>query len=129
MRILVGLVIGLIAGVASGVAGVGGGVIMVPAMTAFLAVPQHLAQGTSLVAILFTSVSATVVNLRNGRVDLRMAAVIGVTGAVAAQLGSRLALATDQESLQRVFGILVLYSALRMLWNVWKERQASTREG
>jgi uncharacterized membrane protein YfcA len=126
MRLVAGVIIGLIAGIASGVAGVGGGVIMVPAMTAFLAVPQHLAQGTSLVAILFTSVSATVVNLRNGRVNLKMAAVIGVTGAVAAQVGSRLALATDQGVLQRVFGILVLYSALRMLWNVWKERGATT---
>lgn len=122
MRLLAGLVIGLIAGVASGVAGVGGGVIMVPAMTAFLAVPQHVAQGTSLVAILFTSVSATAVNLRNGWVDLRMAAVIGITGAVAAQLGSLLALATDQVVLQRLFGVLVLYSAIRMLWNVWRSR-------
>jgi uncharacterized protein len=129
MRLVAGVIIGLIAGIASGVAGVGGGVIMVPAMTAFLGVPQHLAQGTSLVAILFTSVSATVVNLRNGRVDLKMAAVIGVTGAVAAQAGSRLALATDQGVLQRVFGVLVLYSALRMLWNVWKERRATTSEG
>jgi uncharacterized membrane protein YfcA len=81
------------------------------------------------VAILFTSVSATVVNLRNGRVDLSMAAVIGVSGAVAAQVGSRLALATDQGVLQRVFGVVVLYSALRMLWNVWRERKATSSDG
>jgi uncharacterized protein len=126
MRLVAGVLIGLIAGIASGVAGVGGGVIMVPAMTAFLAVPQHLAQGTSLVAILFTSVSATTVNLRNGRVDLKLAAVIGLTGAASAQLGTWLALATDQDVLQRIFGVVVLYSALKMLWNVWKERSTPT---
>lgn len=126
MRLVAGVLIGLIAGIASGVAGVGGGVIMVPAMTAFLAVPQHLAQGTSLVAILFTSISATTVNLRNNRVDLKLAAVIGLTGAASAQLGTWLALATNQEVLQRIFGVVVLYSALKMLWNVWKERSEPT---
>ena len=51
------LVIGLTAGVASGVAGIGGGVIMVPGMVFILSMDQHIAQGTSLLAIIFTTIS------------------------------------------------------------------------
>lgn len=125
MTTVLGFFVGLFAGVASGVAGVGGGVIMIPAMTSLLAIPQHVAQGTSLLAILFTSTSGTIVNVRNRRVKLRQAAIIGISGVVAAQLGSRLALATDQATLQRIFGVVVLFSGGRMLWNLRRARQTA----
>src|SRR5690606_12524991 len=62
---VIGIGIGLDAGIASGVAGIGGGVIMVPAMVFLLGVSQHTAEGTSLVAILFAALAGTRVNLRN----------------------------------------------------------------
>jgi uncharacterized protein len=120
---LLGFVIGVVAGVASGVAGVGGGVIMIPAMTSLLAVPQHVAQGTSLMAILFTAASGTYINVRNRHVRLRQAAVIGITGVITAQIGAQLALGTDQELLQRIFGVVVVYSGLHMLFNIHRKRR------
>lgn len=125
MSVVVGVFIGLVAGVASGVAGVGGGVVMIPAMTELMGLSQKVAQGTSLLAILFTSMSGTVVNLRNRRVSLGDAALIGMAGVVAAQAGLQVALRLDQVLLRRLFGGFVLVSGARMLWQVWRERSGA----
>lgn len=125
MTELAGALIGLLAGIASGVAGVGGGVVMVPAMTEFLDLPQQMAQGTSLLAIIFTSVAGTTVNVRNKRVDLKSAVVIGLAGIVAVQLGSRLALRLDQNLMRRLFGVFVLVSALRMFYRLSRSRRGT----
>jgi uncharacterized protein len=112
---VVGALVGVVAGVASGLAGIGGGVIMVPAMVFVLGFPQHLAQGTSLLAIVFASIAGTVVNRRNLNVDVRMALVVGGFGAIAAFVAARVANQLDAELLRRLFGGLVLVSGLRML--------------
>lgn len=129
MNALIGGIIGLFAGVMAGIAGVGGGVVMVPAMTEIIGLEQQLAQGTSLLAILFTSVSGTWANVRNRRADLRAALVIGLAGLLAAQVGSELALATDQVLLRRLFGLLVLFSGGRMIYRWWKERRSADAGG
>lgn len=115
METLLEFVVGVVAGVASGLAGIGGGVIMVPSMVFLLDFPQHLAQGTSLLAIVFASIAGTTVNRRNTNVDVRMALVIGGVGAVAAFAAARVANQLDAELLRRLFGGLVLVSGLRML--------------
>lgn len=111
---LVGIAIGLVAGVASGIAGIGGGVIMVPAMVFLLGLPQHAAEGTSLLAILFTAVAGTRVNLKHERVHLREAAIIGAGGIVLALIGASVALAMSAQSLSQVFGVFVTLVGIRM---------------
>lgn len=115
--------IGLVAGVASGVAGIGGGVIMVPAMVFLLGMDQHLAEGTSLMAILFTAVAGTRVNLRNRRVDLRQATLIGLGGVISALVGVRFALGLSSGTLTRVFGVFVALVGLRMIMKLVRERR------
>jgi len=120
--------IGLVAGVASGVAGIGGGVVMVPAMIYLLGLEQHVAEGTSLVAILFTAVAGTRVNLRHGQVDLGGAALIGIGGVISAFVGARFALGLSSATLARVFGVLVVFVGLRMVVRlVLDERMTSGR--
>ncbi len=114
MEIAYAVVIGVAAGVISGVAGIGGGVVLIPAMVFLLGIDQHTAQGTSLVAILFTALSGTYINLKNRRVDLKTGLVVGLGGAVGAVAMSAVAVETDAEVLQRMFGVLVLYSGIRM---------------
>ncbi len=116
------IAIGLTAGIASGVAGIGGGVIMVPGMVFLLSMPQHIAQGTSLFAIVFTAISGTRVNLSNSRVDLRSALIIGAVGAITAFGAARLANQVDGEALRRLFGLLLLLSGTRMALRSWKDR-------
>jgi uncharacterized membrane protein YfcA len=115
-EVLIAIGIGLAAGFFAGVAGVGGGVIIVPASVLFLGLPQHEAQGTSLLAIILTASAATVVNLRNQRVRLKDGLVVGIGGVVGSVVGSRLALRIDDRTLSLIFGFLVLFVALRTLY-------------
>ena len=112
---VIGALIGLVAGVASGLAGIGGGVVMVPAMVFFLDFPQHLAQGTSLLAIIFTATAGTAVNRRNDNVDVRLALIIGAIGALAAFGAARVANLVDAGLLRKLFGAFVLFAGVRML--------------
>ena len=121
---VIGVAIGLVAGVASGVGGIGGGIIMVPAMVFFLGLSQHAAEGTSLLAIIFTAFAGTRVNLQHGRVDLRHAGVIGAAGIVFAQLGASLALAMSGERLSQLFGAFVVLVGIRMLAVTYRQRRA-----
>jgi len=115
LDVVLGALIGVVAGLASGLAGIGGGVIMVPAMVFVLDFPQHLAQGTSLLAIVFTSAAGTVVNRRNSNVDVRLALTIGAIGALAAFAAARLANLVDADALRQMFGGFILLAGVRML--------------
>lgn len=114
MEVVFAVAVGLTAGIASGMAGVGGGVVMVPAMVLFLSFEQQVAQGTSALAIVLTAAAGTVVNVRNRRISLRAAAVLGAGGLVGGFAGARAATALDPELLQRLFGVFVLVSGLRV---------------
>jgi uncharacterized membrane protein YfcA len=116
------LLIGLTAGIASGVAGIGGGVVMVPGMVFLLSMDQHLAQGTSLLAIIFTAISGTRVNVNNSRVELRSAVIIGAIGAATSFAAALLANQLDGDLLRRLFGALLLFSGSRMALNSWRSR-------
>ena len=108
--------IGLIAGGFAGISGIGGGVVIVPSSVLLLGLTQHEAQGTSLVAIIFTSTAGTIVNLRNQRVRLKDGLVVGVGGVAGSLMGSQFALGVDGRTLSLAFGFLVLFVALRTLY-------------
>ena len=121
--------IGLTAGFFAGLAGIGGGgVVIVPGAVILLGLDQHEAQGTSLVAIIFTAVAGTIVNYRNERVRLQDGLVVGIGGVVGSVIGSRLALASDDRTLSLIFGFLVLFVALRSFYRLWSQRLASSVE-
>ncbi|HEX2153607.1 MAG TPA: sulfite exporter TauE/SafE family protein [Acidimicrobiia bacterium] len=125
---IIGVAIGLAAGVASGVAGIGGGVIMVPAMVFLLGLPQHAAEGTSLLAILFTAVAGTRVNLKHDRVHLREAAIIGAGGIILALVGASIALAMSADSLTQVFGVFVTLVGIRMIILAYRGQRGPVAE-
>lgn len=114
-QVLIALGIGVIAGFFAGLAGIGGGVVIVPATVLLLGLSQHEAQGTSLVAIIFTAIAGTIVNLRNQRVRPVDGLVVGAGGAAGSLVGSQIALGIDGRTLSLVFGLLVLFVAIRSL--------------
>jgi uncharacterized protein len=116
------LVVGVLTGLLSGLAGVGGGIIMIPAMVLLLGIDQHTAEGTSLVAMLFTAAAGTRVNLINHHVDWRAVWILGVAGALVAPLSAGLAQQIPADTLGRLFGVFVIFNAFRTLW---KSRAAS----
>jgi uncharacterized protein len=115
-QVVVALGIGLVAGFFAGLAGIGGGVLIVPSTVLLLGLSQYEAQGTSLVAIIFTAVSGTIVHLKNKRVRLKDGLVVGVGGVIGSLIGSRLALGVEGRTLSLVFGFLVLFVALRIFY-------------
>jgi len=122
-ELFISLLIGFVAGFFAGLAGVGGGVVIVPATVLLLGLDQHEAQGTSLVAIVFTSVAGTIVNLRNRRVRPRDGLVAGAGGIVGSLIGSQLALGIEGRTLSLIFGFVVLFVALRSLYRTVRAPQ------
>jgi uncharacterized membrane protein YfcA len=90
-------------------------VVIVPSSVLLLGLDQHLAQGTSLVAIVFTAVAGSLVNLRNRRLRPVDGLLSGAGGVVGSLIGSRIALLIDGRTLSVLFGFLVLYVAVRSL--------------
>ncbi len=109
------ILLGLIAGALSASLGIGGGVVFVPALVLFFDVGQHLAQGTSLAVIVPTTLVGAWAHARAGRVVWRTAAAIGGAGIVGGILGALVALTVDEDLLQRLFAVLLVVTAVRML--------------
>lgn len=118
---LIGFGIGLVSGFFAGVSGVGGGIVIVPATVFLLGFSQHEAQGTSLLAIILTSVAATIVNRRNQRVRLPDAVVVGAGGVVGSVLASQVALGVDGRILSAMFGVLAMVIASHTLYRAWRQ--------
>ena len=116
MEIAVALALGLIAGVLAGLFGVGGGILFVPTLIIVFGLGQVEAQATSLLAILPTVAAGTWRQHSYGNVRWRAAAVIGATAVVGVELGVLTATALPEETLRRLFGVLVLAVAAQLAW-------------
>jgi uncharacterized membrane protein YfcA len=112
---VIGIVVGLFTGVVSGLMGIGGGNIMVPSSTILLHLGQHQAQGVSLLVIVPTAIVGTWSHYRRGNVNVRVAIFVSL-GAVAGGLfGARVAQGIPSDPLRVIFGIILLYFAMRYL--------------
>jgi uncharacterized membrane protein YfcA len=109
------LVVGAVAGVLSGLLGIGGGAVMVPAMTLLMGLSQHVAQGTSLLVIIPTAISGSITHFRMGNIRLQTAAWLSVGGVVGAVAGASLALASPDQLLRLLFGAYLAFTGVRML--------------
>ena len=106
------LIIGLVAGITSGFVGIGGGMIIVPALIYFHGMTQHGAQGTSLAMMLPPiGVLAVVSYYRAGHVNFGHAAVLAATFIVGAYLGSRWSLKLNPTVVRLIFALFMLYVA------------------
>lgn len=111
------IIIGFAAGMLGGMIGIGGGLIIVPALVYFLAFTQHQAQGTSLGLLVLPVAILGVINYyRKGFVDPRIVGLLAIGFVLGSYLGSKWAIALPQETLKRVFAIFMLLIALKMLF-------------
>lgn len=107
--------VGLLAGFLSGVLGIGGGVVMVPLLL-LIGFTQHQAQGTSLAAMLPpVTLLAVLQYSKEGHVDWKLAFVISATFIIGGLFGSKLAVIIDEKLLKRIFGVLMLFIAIKMI--------------
>ncbi len=114
LLILIG--IGIITGIMAGMLGIGGAIIMIPALVFLLGISQQNAQGTSLAVMLPpVGIIAAYNYYKAGQVNIKFAIVLAVCFLVGSYFGSKIALTLPQAALKKIFGILLLLVAARML--------------
>lgn len=116
MQYLYAALIGLVGGVASGLFGVGGGIVMVPAMTLLLGMDIKVAVGTSLAVIIPTAVMGVGKHHSLGNVDWKMALALAPTAIAAGYLGAWLTTKIGSPELKRYFGGFLLLVGVRLLF-------------
>lgn len=110
------LALGLAAGVLAGMAGVGGGIIIVPALVFLFGFTQHMAQGTSL-AVLVPPIGilAAIEYYKRGDVNLKAAILIAAGLVLGAVVGAKIAVGLPQATLKKIFGVVLLLASMRYL--------------
>jgi len=116
--IILFILIGIVAGILSGMFGIGGGVIIVPALMFLCGFSQLKAQGTSL-AILLPPVGifAFIEYYRRGQVNIQAGVLIVVFLVIGSVFGSKLAQNLPIDVLRKSFGILMLLISLKMIFS------------
>lgn len=125
-EIILILIIGLFAGILSGLVGVGGGIVLVPALVYFLSYTQHQAQGTSLGVLTFPVVIIAFITYYNDckkmgvPIDFKVIGVLAAGFLIGGYFGSKLALKIDNDTLKKIFAIILFYTGFKMLgWDAW----------
>ena len=109
--------IGLAAGVFSGMFGIGGGMVMVPALVFFIGVNQYTAQGTSLAVLVIPVAAVAAFNYyKAGHVEPKWALIMAVGFVVGGFLGSKISLGMSEVVMKRLFGILMLGMAIKLIF-------------
>lgn len=121
---LVILLLGLVSGVLVGLLGIGGGVVLVPAMVYLLHMDQHMAQGTSLFILLPPiGLGALQEYWKQGQVDLKAGVLCALGMLAGAFAGSLIALPLDSRHLKGMFGCFLMLSAILL----WRKSQLEDR--
>ena len=109
------VIIGLVTGTLAGLLGIGGGVVMVPAMIVFFSELNVVAKGTSVAVIIPTSIMGTWRNWKADNIDLRVATIVGFGGIFSAVAGGVIADHLSDDVSNVLFATLVLVVATRMI--------------
>jgi uncharacterized membrane protein YfcA len=111
------MLLGLVAGILSGLIGIGGGIIIVPALVLLFGLSQHTAQGTTL-ALMIPPIGllAALAYYKQGFVDLKIAAFICIGFFIGGLLGAKFAVGIPDTILKKIFGIVLLAVSIRMIF-------------
>jgi hypothetical protein len=117
-QLLILIVIGIVSGLLAGVFGIGGAIIVIPALVFILGLSQHEAQGTSLAFMLPpVGILATWNYWKEGYVNWKIALVLSLTFVIGAYLGSVFSINFSDKLLRRLFGTLLIIMALKMIFS------------
>jgi uncharacterized membrane protein YfcA len=128
MKTLPFLFIGFIVGFFSGIFGIGGGILAVPLLTMFTKVPMIFAQGFSVSLIPFNKIGGVFGYMVGGSkvigvslpfigfIDLSLVLICGVLGGISTNIGLKLAKSINQFYLQKIFAVMLLIVALKIIW-------------
>lgn len=111
------LLIGLAAGMMSSLVGIGGGIVIVPALVLLFGLSQKMAQGTSLAMMLPPIGVLAVINYnRQGYVDFKIAGILCLSFILGSYLGSKVVLGLDAMLVKKIFAVFMIIIAVKYLF-------------
>lgn len=117
--LLILVILGMITGFLAGMLGIGGGLIVIPALVMIMGMSQQAAQGTSLAMMLPPiGIIAAYNYYKAGHVDIKIALILALMFIIGSYFGSKIAVKLSQELLKKIFGVFLLLVAIKMLF--WK---------
>ena len=115
--ILLLVIVGLAAGFLSGLIGIGGGVIIVPALVFLVGFTQKQAQGTSLgILLLPVGILAVIQYYKQGYINVNYVLIVSLAFVAGGFFGSKLALTLSDQNMKRIFAVILLFISLKMLF-------------
>ena len=115
--ILILVLVGVAAGILGGLVGIGGGIVIVPSLIYFLNFSQKSAQGTSLGLLLLpVGIFGVLEYYKQGHVDLKIVVILAIGFLAGSYFGSKIALSLPQETVKKIFAILMIILAIKMLF-------------
>ncbi len=116
MNIFLYILLGVIAGIFSGLIGIGGAIIIIPALVLLFGLSQHAAQGTTL-ALMVPPIGllAALAYYKQGFVDLKIAAFVCIGFFIGGLLGAKFALGIPEMILKKIFGVVLLAVSVKMI--------------
>ena len=114
------VLIGMFSGIFSGI-GIGGGTILIFLLTTVVGIEQHIAQATNLIYFVPTAISAVIVNYKNKNIDIKLATIISICGAIGAVIGAKISVSIDVQKLKKLFGIFLAIIAIHEIYTLFKE--------
>lgn len=122
MELMLLVAAGLFSGMISGM-GIGGGVILIPALTLFLGIEQKVAQGINLLYFIPTAIVALTVHCKNKNLELKTALPIAAFGIVAASVGAYLASVIPSVILRKIFALLTIFVGINEIYIAVKKEK------
>jgi hypothetical protein len=111
------LIIGVIAGTLSGLLGIGGATILIPALLLIFKMTQHMAQGTSIAALLLpVGILAAMKYYQAGNVNIKFAVFMAIGFLIGGYIGAVIAQPIPDVMLRKIFGIYLLIIAVQMIF-------------
>jgi uncharacterized membrane protein YfcA len=118
LQLLILIVVGVLAGLLAGAFGIGGAIIVIPALVFILGLSQHEAQGTSLAFMLPpVGILATWNYWKEGHVNWKIALILSLTFLIGAYFGSQFSINISDRTLRKLFGGLLILIALKMIFS------------
>ena len=115
IEILTGFVSGIISGT-----GMGGGTILILCLSIFLGIDQKIAQATNLIFFIPTSLAAIYINIKQKKINLKIAKTIIIFGIVGATIGAIIAKNMNTRLLRKCFGIFLAFIAIHEIYTIFR---------
>lgn len=124
---MIEILTGFISGIVSGT-GMGGGTILILCLSIFLGIDQKIAQATNLVFFVPTSIAAIYINIKEKKINLKVAKIIILFGIIGAVIGAIIAKSMDTKLLKKSFGVFLAFIAIHEIYVIYKMYKNKRKE-